>query len=118
MKINPIMTILSLALAAVVGYALYSYCHTDELRWAITIAGSAGIFLTWASTMAVSLIDSRRNISFKVFNGIFAVLITALQFIFALTSIVSRPTYILCSGILLIIWLMIAYTLGRNQASK
>ncbi|MBR1878650.1 MAG: hypothetical protein IJ814_06575 [Paludibacteraceae bacterium] len=117
MKINPIMTVLSLALAALVAYALYSYCHNEELQWIITILGGVSIFLTWAGTMAVSVEDQRRNINFKVFNGIFAGIVTVMQFVFALTTAVSKPTYILTTGVVTLIWLMAAYALGRPKSN-
>ncbi len=116
MKINPIMTVLSLALAALVAYALYFYCRNEDLQWIITILGGISIFLTWAGTMAVSVEDQRRNVNFKVFNGIFAGIITAIQFVFALTTAVSKPTYVLTTGVIVLIWLMVAYAIGKPKS--
>ena len=115
MKFNPIMTILSLALGALVAYALFSYCRTEELRWVIAVTGGISTFLTWAGTMAVALEDKARNVNFKVFNGICAVAVIAMQFVFALKTGLSQPTYLLTSGVVLLIWLMIAYVLGKNK---
>ena len=113
MKINPVLTILSLLFAALAAYALYSFCRSEELQWVITIFGGVNLFLVWAGTIAVSLPDGRRNVNFKVLNIIFAVIITVLQIVFTLT-VVSMPTYLLCSGILLLLWLTIAYAIGHK----
>ncbi len=112
MKINPFLTILSLVLAALVAYALYSYCASDELRWVLTCAGGVSIFLVWAGTFGVSLENPQRNVNFKVLSSIFALSITALQLIFTFHP-VNTPIYLLWTGILLILWLVIAYALAK-----
>lgn len=110
MKINPFLTLLSLLLAAVLAYALYYYCKAPEMQWLITIAGGICIFLPWAGTLAVSTENKGQNVNFKVLSAIFACGITGLQLFFALHT-PSMPKYILISGILLIIWLSIAYAI-------
>ena len=112
MKINPFLSILSLLLAALVAYALFYYCRPEELQWVITIGGGLCIFLSWAGTLAVSLAEPRRNVNFKVFNGLFALIITILQIVFTLFP-VAIPAYLLWTGIILIIWLIIAYLMAK-----
>jgi hypothetical protein len=112
MKINPFLTVISLLLAALVAYALYSFCRSEELQWMITIVGGVSIFLSWAGAIAVSLPDRGRNVNFKVLGGLAAAIITALQIIFTFTA-VSMPTYVLVSGAVLLIWLAIAYALAK-----
>jgi hypothetical protein len=43
------------------------------------------------------------------------VAVIAMQFVFALKTGLSQPTYLLTSGVVLLIWLMIAYVLGKNK---
>ena len=112
MKINPFLTIISLLLAVLVSYALYSYCHTEELKWIITLLGGVSIFLNWAGTLAVSLPERGRNVNFKVLSGVFAALTTALQIVFTFSA-VTMPTYTLITGVLLIIWLVIANAIAK-----
>jgi hypothetical protein len=112
MKINPFLTVLSLILAALIAYALYYYCRAEEIRWLLTFGGGVSIFLAWASTLAVSLEDKRRNVNFKVFNGLFAVIITAVQVVFTFHA-VTTPVYLLWTGIILILWLIIAYAIAK-----
>lgn len=112
MKINPFMTIISLLLAALVAYALYVYCKSEELRWMITILGGICIFLTWAGTLAVSLPDRGRNVNFKVLGSLVAVAMTGLQIFFAFSA-VTMPTYILITGVVTLIWLAIAYAIAK-----
>lgn len=106
------MTIISLLFAALVAYALYSFCRSEELRWMITLLGGVSIFLSWAGTLAVSLPEKSRNVNFKVLGGLCAVIITALQIVFTFSA-VSLPTYTLVSGAVLLIWLAIAYAIAK-----
>lgn len=112
MKINPFLTLISLLLAVLVAYALYSYCHNEELKWMITLLGGVSIFLTWAGTLAVSLPDMKNNVNFKVLSGVFAATTTVLQIVFTFSA-VTMPTYLLITGVLLILWLVIAYAMAK-----
>lgn len=112
MKVNPFLTIISLLLAALVSYALYSYCKSDELRWMITLLGGVSIFLSWAGTIAVSLPDRGKNVNFKVLGGVCATIITTLQIIFTFSA-VTLPTYTLITGVVLLLWLSIAYAIAK-----
>ena len=112
MKINPFLMIIALLFAALVSYALYSYCRAEELRWMITLFGGVSIFLSWAGTMAISLEDQKRNVNYKVLGSLFAIIITAMQLIFTFSAI-SMPTYLMCSGVVLLIWLTIAYAMAK-----
>lgn len=110
MKINPFLAILTALMAAIAAYALYYYCRSDELVWALTIGGGICIFLPWTATLAVTLEDKGRNVNFKVFNLIFALLLTGVQFIFVFRK-TDLPKYLMWSGILLILWLATAYAM-------
>ena len=112
MKINPFLTVISLLLAALVAYALCSFCRSEELRWMITLLGGVSIFLSWAGTLGVSLPDRGRNVNFKVLGSICAAVITVLQIIFTFSA-VSLPTYTLITGVLLLLWLVIAYAIAK-----
>ena len=114
MKINPFLSFLALLLAALIAYALYYYCKSEELVWALTIGGGICIFLPWAATLGVSLEDKRLNVNFKVFSAIFALIITGVQLFFAFHA-PAMPKYLLWSGILLILWLSIAYAFAHKK---
>ena len=110
MKINPFLAVLAALMAALIAYALYYYCRSDELVWALTIGGGICIFLPWAATLAVTLGDTARNVNFKVFSAIFAVILTGVQILFVFRN-TELPKYLMWSGILLILWLVIAYAM-------
>lgn len=112
MKINPFLTIIALLLAALVAFALYSYCKSEELRWMITLLGGVSIFLTWAGTLAISLPEKSRNVNFKVLGSLVAIIMTAMQIIFTFSA-VTLPTYVLVTGIVTLLWLAIAYALAK-----
>jgi hypothetical protein len=114
MKINPFLSVLALLLAALIAYALYYYCKSEELVWALTIGGGISIFLPWAGTLGVSLEDKRMNVNFKVLNALCALIITSLQLFFAFHA-PALPKYLLISGVVLILWLSIAYAMARKK---
>ena len=114
MKINPFLSLLSLLLAALIAYALYYYCPEEGMKWTLAICGGIGIFLPWAATLGISLEDKKSNVNFKVFSALFALIITGLQMFFAFHA-PALPKYLLWSGILLILWLSVAYAMARKK---
>ncbi len=107
------MAILSLLMSALIGYALFEYCKEPDLRWMLTIAGSISIFLTWGTTLAVSLEDKRATANLKVLSGIAAVILTAAQCVFAFAHI-KPVTYALITGFILFVWIAAGYAIGKK----
>ena len=111
MKINFVQTIIAIALSLLISYGLYSF-HNSENKMLL----SAGSFLFLALTLIITIGASfelpRTTTNVKVVSGIFfaVALISNLIFTFIKFSV---PSYVIINGILLLVFILIAYSINR-----
>ena len=114
MKIKLIPSIIAVAICALIAYGFYSFCRGENQ---ILLAIGACVFslLTLGTTMAVCFQNSRTSVNVKVVSGIFFAIAMVSNLIFMFVNF-SVPAYVITNGILLLVWLLIAYVIVR--ASK
>lgn len=113
MKINPIMMIVSLAVAALTGYGFWAGTHL----LLNTIGSAFCILLILGTLLSFSFKeDGRLTANLKVVAGIFTVLAIIEQIIFAFMPESFRTAYIVVTGILLLSFIIIEYAI--YSASK
>jgi len=113
MKINFVQIIIAIALSALISYGLFSF-HNGENR----ILLSVGSFLVMSSTLALSLGMSfempRTTTNIRVVAGIFFSFGLISNMIFTFSDF-SSPSYVIINGILLLLFLLIAYSINKAK---
>lgn len=114
MKINIITSIISIALAALLGYAVYSVAG-DDPNADLAFAG-CGICTAIELLLAfgVSYEDSRKGVSLRVLSVLAVIVSTIAQFIFAGVGI-TESYYIIVNGIILLLYLLMFYGLFKAE---
>jgi len=113
MKINFAQTIIAIAVSLLIAYGLYSF-HDSENK----ILLSAGSFVFLAITLVFSIGTSfqlpRTTTNVRVVSGIFfaVALISNLIFTFVAFSV---PSYVITNGILLLVFILIAYSINKAK---
>jgi len=113
MKINFVQSIIAIALSLLIAYGLYSF-HNGENK----ILLSVGCFVFLCATLLMAIGASfelpRTTTNVKVVSGVFFViaLISNLIFTFILFS---TPIYVITNGILLLVFILIAYSINKAQ---
>jgi hypothetical protein len=113
MKINIVQTIIAIAVSLLIAYGLYSF-HDSENK----ILLSAGSFVFLATTLVLSIGISfelpRTTTNVRVISGIFfaVALISNLIFTFVAFSV---PSYVITNGILLLVFILIAYSINKAK---
>lgn len=111
MKINVVPTIVAVFFSALVAYGAYSCCISDKEN--MVAAGSGIMSLCMLVTsFGISLESKRRTANIKVVSIVFFMLSLIGNLIFALVYF-SVPAYIITNGILLLVWLLIIYWVGK-----
>lgn len=114
MKFDLIKSIIILCIAALFGYALYTICDVDSLRWLLTCVG-AGVFAIEAvMTFGISLNEERKSIMFNTLSGLVLFATLAMNFIFAFFEF-SIPLFVILNGLLLLVYAMSAVSIYRTQ---
>ena len=111
MKINFVQTIIAIALSLLISYGLYSF-HNSENKMLLSVGSFVFLALTLIITIGASFELPRTTTNVKVVSGIFfaVALISNLIFTFIKFSV---PSYVIINGILLLVFILIAYSINR-----
>ncbi len=115
MKPNIVLIIISVLIAALIGYGFYA-ANSGETNVLLLTFGS-GICLALALTGALGIKFERAEakVTIAVTSGIFFIVFLISNLIFAFTKVVPAP-YIIVNGILLLMYILICY--GLSKANK
>ena len=116
MKINKILLLTSFAIAVLAGYALYSANGAEtDIPFANAIGGGIALFVTLAGMVAIGSKDSKGStMNLRVLSGVFFVVILIEQIVFSFVPF-KIPPYIITTGILLLVYVLIAYGVGKSM---
>jgi hypothetical protein len=115
MRINVITLLIALAIAAIAGYGFYAAngAQTD-VPLANALGGGIALFVTLAGTISIGTKDGTGgDLNIRLTSGIFFALMLVEQIIFCFVPF-SMPPYIIVTGLLLLIYLLIAYGIGKG----
>jgi hypothetical protein len=117
MKINYIFVLIAFAIAALAGYGFYAANGAEtDIPIANALGGGIALFLTLGGAIAVRTKDgggSTMNIAISSWVFFFLMLIEQLVFCFVPFSM---PPYIIVTGILLLVYVLITYAIGKAMA--
>ena len=116
MKINVIMLLIAFAIAGLAGYGLYEANGAEtDIPLANALGGGIALFITLAGTVAVvpKNVGGGGTMNIRLTSGVFFVLIRVEQVIFCFVPFKQAP-YIVVTGILTLVYVLIAYAIGRS----
>lgn len=114
MKINIIPSVIAIALAALLGYAVYSVAGDNpNNETAFAVSGSC-FFICFLLGFGVSYEDSRKGVSLHVLSVISAIIMAISQFAFAYYGINFSP-YIIANGVILLLYLLVFYGVYNSE---
>lgn len=115
MKINIFLTLISVALALLVGYLAYSVAAGD-LHDVVCGVGSTICFIaTLIPSMALTFESSKVGANVRVLSVLFFVVFLISHFCFAGFG-VKMPYYIICNGLILLVYLAIVYKMSSIKS--
>lgn len=114
MKVKVVPTIIALGISALLAYALYEICHTEGKELLLAIGGGMCLFLTLATCLGVRFKPSRTSANVAVIGAVFFVAVVISNAIFAYSHFATH-TYIIVNGILMLLFLLIAYLVAKEK---
>ena len=113
MKINFVQTIIAIAMSLLISYGLYSF-HDSENKLLLSAGGFVFLATTLLLTIGTSFEFPRTTTNIRVVSGIFfaVALISNLIFTFIAFSV---PSYGITNGILLLVFILIAYSINKAK---
>lgn len=114
MKVKVVPTIIALGISTLLAYALYNICHTEGKELLLAIGGGLCLFLTLATCLGVRFEQSRTSANVAVVGAVFFVLMLISNALFAYLQFETH-TYVIVNGILLLLFLLIAYLIAKAK---
>jgi hypothetical protein len=113
MKINFVQTIIAIAVSLLIAYGLYSF-HASENRLLLSAGSFVFLAATLVTTIGASFEFPRTTANIRVVSGIFfaVAFITNLIFTFIAFSV---PSYVITNGILILVFILIAYSINKAK---
>ena len=108
MKVNIILTLISIILAALVGYLVFNVASGEENDLVCGIGSGICYAITLIPSIGLQYGSGRRGVNIRVFSIIFFIFLAISNFCFAGFGI-NMPYYIIVNGIILMIYLAIFY---------
>ncbi|GHV25396.1 hypothetical protein FACS189498_3570 [Spirochaetia bacterium] len=119
MKINGILLAIAFAVAALIGYGLYAVNGAEtDIPLANALGGGIVLFITLAGTIAVTPKNDGGGgaLNIRLTSGVFFALILVEQIVFCFVPFSPAP-YIVVTGLLLLVYVLIAYAIGKTLQS-
>lgn len=112
MKINTFTSMLAILFAALISYFLSSYQLEPSTKQIFGLGCFIGLVLTGISTIALTFEYNKTTSLTRTAATVFFILYLASQILFAFSSFVL-PTYVLVSGSILILMLLVIYGISK-----
>jgi hypothetical protein len=113
MKINIVTLLIALAVAALVAYGFYTANSGEGYALALTFGAGLTLFITLAGTIAVGTKDGQGSMAnIRIVSGIFFLVTLIEQLVFSFVPL-SLPPYIIVTGVLMLIYLLIVSGIGK-----
>ncbi len=113
MKINLVKTVIAIAISLLIAFGFFSF-YKGENKFLLSSGSFIFLMLTLIMAVGIKFELSRTNTNLKVVSGIFFViaLISNIAFSFSKFSV---PIYIIVNGILLLVFVFIAYSIFKAK---
>lgn len=108
MKINIVTSIIATAIAALLGYAVYSVAGDNQYAETAFAASGIAFAICLILGIGVSYEDTRKGISLRVLSILSVIIMAVSQFAFAYFGI-HISSYICVNGIILLLYLLVFY---------
>ena len=115
MKINIVPTIISVAISALLAYALHALCKTEGMELLLAIGGGLCFFVTLTACLGVRFEKGRTSTNTSALAMVFFFLMIISNGIFAFIRF-SMPAYIVINGVLLLAFLLTFYAVVKAKA--
>jgi len=114
MKVNTFTAILSFALAGLIAFFL-SFYVLGEHKWLLSIGSFLTLAISMAGTVSLSFDYDRTTMLTRTTSGVFFALLLASQIVFVFMDAFLLPTYVLVTGGMTILHVLIVYGISRSK---
>ena len=110
MRVNFVMLLIALAIAALSAYGFYAWNSGETFQLLITIGAGIQIFITFSGIIAVQSTGGRGGVgNIRAISIIFLIIAILSNVIFSFISLTAPTSYIIVNGIIFLIYVLVGY---------
>ena len=113
MKLNFILTIVTICICSLIAYAFYTYSPNDT-KLIYTVGSFLFLVVSGVGLISRSFKQPRTTTNIKTVSGIFFFVGLTLNILGGVLKF-KEPTYIITFGLLFLIYVLISYSIARQQ---
>lgn len=113
MKVQPVMTMFSVAISALLGYVIYCVCDDGDSRMLLSILSGVSILLILFSGTGIKYY-ANSDASIKILSTVFAVISFGSGLILSFTA-AKTAAIIITSSAIMLIYLLIFYLIPKSN---
>ena len=113
MKINFVQTFIAIAVSLLISYGLYSF-HIGTNKMLFSAGSFVFLAITLIVTIGVTFELPRTSMNIKMVASIFFVIALISNLVFTFSAF-AVPSYIITNGILLLFFILIAYSINNAK---
>lgn len=113
MKINFVQLLVGVAISTLISYGLYNF-HDGENKILLSIGSFIFLSITLGLSIGASYEYPRTTTNVRVISGVFFLVGLISNLIFTFINF-SEPSYIVINGILLLVFILVAYSIGKAK---
>lgn len=115
MKVNPILLVIGLLMAALLSYMFYAMAsESDEYLTLLVISGFIGTAVTLSGILAFSVENTGKSTNLRVVSGLFFLLFLIEHCVMAWMG-VSLSAHIVICGLLLLFYMLFFYSINKTK---
>jgi len=114
MRINPILLFITLAISGLAGYGFFAWNDGEAYQLLAAIGGGVTIFLPLCGLLALSSKGWGATGNIRALSAVFLVLEIISNIIFSVVNMTAPTAYIITNGILVLVYILIAYAVTQS----
>lgn len=115
MKVNLFLSFIGIALASLIGYLAFNVAEGQDNDLICGIGSTICFVATLIPTLGLNYESSRLGTNIRVLSILFFVIFLISHFCFAAFG-VRMPYYIICNGIIIIVYIAIVYKMSNIKS--
>jgi len=117
MKINLVPALIAFAIAALAGYGFFAWNGNETYQLLVAVGAGLFIFITMGGTIALTQGGRGSVGNIRALSVVFLILAIISNILFSIFTLPTPTAYVIINGILLLLYVLIAYAVNRAIAS-
>ncbi|MBQ3323991.1 MAG: hypothetical protein IJG81_04015 [Muribaculaceae bacterium] len=113
MKVNIVLLIIAVGIAALLGFLVYSFCSSADNACAIGVTSALSFAVTLVPIMGLKHESSRMQVNIKVMSTIALIVFLIMAAVMCFISVEKLNVYYIIVGIMILIYLGVIYSMSR-----